>query len=332
MPQDSKIYAVARVRSLEKGLIGQDRMQRIADSSLEEAVRMLQESGYGEMPEATVENCEQMIARELMRTAKIIEEVTPDKAVTDLFLLTTDVHNLKVLIKARLLDTGEEPALMAGGVYDAEKLKAYVQEHDYRDLPKAFAEALAALEKELMSKESPQHVSVALDGAYLAHAADVIAKKPENAAFLREYFNARADFDNVLALMRLRDMKAPREALQDVLLPAGEVSQSAIIAAYEQPFETLLRQVATGKAGAAIAGGLEEAQRTGHTSAIEKARDDHLMRLVKKDKYDMMSLQPVLGYYLAREQEAKCVRLIITAKRNDLGDDVIAERLRELYG
>lgn len=331
MPQASNVFAVGRIRSLEKGLISQDRMNRIAESSLEDAMRLLHESGYGDMPDASAGETEQMITRELAKTAQIINEVTPAKDVTDLFLLKADVHNLKVLIKARLLGSEEEPMLLVGGVYDADRLKAYVAEQQYRDLPGAFSDALGALEKELTIKVDPQHVSIALDRAYHLHARSVIATHKEN-PFLRQYFDALADFDNVLAMLRLREMCASKDTLEDVLLPAGDVAHSTLLAAFDQPYETLSRQVATGKAGSAIAAGLDEAQRTGHTSALEKTRDNHLLALIKKDKYDVMTLQPVLGYYLAREQEAKSIRLIITAKRNGLDESVITERLRELYG
>jgi hypothetical protein len=40
----------------------------------------------------------------------------------------------------------------------------------------------------------------------------------------------------------------------------------------------------------------------------------------------------VVGYYIARDREAKAIRMILTVKRNGLDDGVITERLRELYG
>ena len=39
----------------------------------------------------------------------------------------------------------------------------------------------------------------------------------------------------------------------------------------------------------------------------------------------------LLAYLLGREQEAACIRLIITVKRNGLPDSIITERLRGLY-
>lgn len=333
MPQSSYVYAVARIRAVEKGLIGRDKMHRMAEGTLEEAMRMLSEAGYGEMPDATPADCEAMIVRERDKAARLVQEVSPLPAVTDLFLLQADVHNLKVLIKARLLNSGEKPVLMGGGLYEPEALKSMVADQDYRNLPPAFASALNGLEKELLGKESPQKVSVALDRANLLHAADVLGKeKSAKLDFARSYFAAMADFNNVLALLRLRDMGAPKEALTDVLLPGGDLMASTLTAAFEQPFDAMAKTVARCGAGLAIQAGLDEVQRTGQNGALEKARDNHLIELVRKGKYGMEDLRPILGYLIAREQEAKCIRLIVTAKRNGLPEAVITERLRELYG
>lgn len=330
MPQSSYAFAVARIRALEKGLISKERMGRLAEGSLDDVVRMLNEHGYGDMPEATAAQCDALIARELAKAVLEVREISPEPDVTDLFLLKADIHNIKVLIKARLLEGKEEPYLVEGGIYDKDALAAAVRDHDYRDLPEAIKEELNALEKALQSKVNPQMVSVALDRAYLKQTNAVLQK--HKSAFAEQYFRARADFDNVLALMRIRAMGGHKDMLGDVLLPAGDIAHSTFLDAFEQPFESIMKMLATGKAGTAIAKGLEEVQRTGHNSALEKARDDYLMQLIKKNKYDSMTLAPVLGYYLAREQEAKCVRLIVTAKRNGLSEQTIAERLREVYG
>ena len=71
---------------------------------------------------------------------------------------------------------------------------------------------------------------------------------------------------------------------------------------------------------------------TGSIASLEKARDDYLLSLVKSRRHEVTTIFPIVGYLLARDREAKAVRLILTVKRNGLDDGVIAERLRELYG
>ena len=76
---------------------------------------------------------------------------------------------------------------------------------------------------------------------------------------------------------------------------------------------------------------IEEAVRTGSIGVIEKRRDDVLTELLKQYKWESDTVMPVLGYMLAREREAKNIRLVITLARNNFGEEAIDERLRELY-
>ncbi len=330
MPQSSYEYAVARIRVHEKDLIGTDRMMRMAEGTLDDAMRLLNETGYGDIADATASDVEAMIAAEQQNAARLIDEISPLPAVTDLFLMRADVHNLKVLIKARLMGGTEMPTLSTGGRFNPHELSGMVQSQDYRKLPVSFRGALNALEKDLLGHVEPQMVSIAIDRAYLQHAFRVLKDTPN--AFASDYFTALADFDNVLSMLRVRAMNAGKEELAAVLLPEGDLMHATLLVCLDQPFESLSKLVNKCGAGTAIVRGLEAVQRTGIVSAMEKARDDYLLRFARDGRFGMSDIRPIVGYLLARDREAKAIRLIMTAKRNGLQDSVITERLRELYG
>jgi len=193
-------------------------------------------------------------------------------------------------------------------------------------------------------EEARQAADAVLD-AVSAHAAHLCRDYTETARFAAALLGlaVRVDARDLPALRRAGDTGAAGvefdvlspayyEALGDVLLPGGDLMASTLVAAFEQPFDAMAKTVARCGAGLAIQAGLDEVQRTGHNGALEKARDNYLIDLVRKGKYGMEDLRPILGYLIAREQEAKCIRLIVTAKRNGLEESVITERLRELYG
>jgi len=325
MPQDSAIYGVARIRCHEKDLIGREKLSRMAEGTLEEAMRALHDMGYGSMPDAGPEQAEDMISAELKAAYALVREVTFDQPLTDLFLMKADVNNLKLLLKLRLTGSQEEPALMEGGCYSPETLTRMVQEGSYKELPEEFKAALAALEQGFQSGVDPARISIELDKAYLAHA---LNRGGEAAP----YFRAQADFGNILTMLRIRANGAGAAKLREALLPEGDVPHSRLIQALDAPADGLGKLIATGPARERILKGLEQYLKNGSIAALERERDNYIISLASEGKYRDESMGPVLGYLLAREQEAKCVRLIITAKRNGLAEEVITERLRELYG
>ena len=66
-------------------------------------------------------------------------------------------------------------------------------------------------------------------------------------------------------------------------------------------------------------------------TVFEKACDDYLMGYVKDAKYKTLTPEPVAAYILAKETEAKCVRIIMTCKIQDIDPETIKERVREAY-
>lgn len=325
--QDSTIYAVARIRTLEKGLLSAERIRRMAQGTLDDAMRLLTEAGYGSMPEATADDLDTLIKNELDRMRAVIQEVTPNKALTDVFLMRADVTNLKTLIKLRMMDELDMAAddVSDGGVYDTERLAEMVEEKNYSGLPVQFSDELNALEDRLSIQVSPRDISTTLDRAYYRYA--LTFKNP----FINAYFGASADFTNVLTLLRLRRNGEGAKALEPALLPGGEITLERFQKYFDVPVDLMARSIGGGAAREGVAAALEETIRTGDLSAVSKHRDSYLMRMIKAHKWETESILPVIGYMLAREQEAQAVRIVITLKRNGFSEEDILERLRELY-
>ena len=55
------------------------------------------------------------------------------------------------------------------------------------------------------------------------------------------------------------------------------------------------------------------------------------MECVNKAKYTAFGIDPIIAYYVARDAEIKTVRIVLSAKINNLPADVIRERVRTLY-
>lgn len=327
MPQPSYAYACARLSALNKRLIEPQTILRMADGSASDAMRALSDVRYGNLSDATAADVERMIEQEMADAMQEVRELSPAPAITDLFLLRADVQNLKVLLKARLLNQSDT-AFAPGGLFDRETLTAMVRDRQYGALPDTIRDALIALEKRLELHAEPQTISIALDRAYLKHA---LQQSKKNAVF-SQYFKAEADFDNVLTFLRLRAMGSSIESLDEVILPEGGVRYADLYNAYELSFDSLNRVLKESVCPEALLSGLNAMQRTGNIAEVEKARDNYLVSLLSAHKYECETIYPIVGYYLAKEREGRAVRLIVTGKRNGIPDSVIRERLVKLYG
>ena len=66
-------------------------------------------------------------------------------------------------------------------------------------------------------------------------------------------------------------------------------------------------------------------------SAFERWCDNRIIQTISPQKYKAFGIGPVVAYVIARQNEIKTVRIILSGKQNGLSDDSIRERVREMY-
>ena len=66
-------------------------------------------------------------------------------------------------------------------------------------------------------------------------------------------------------------------------------------------------------------------------AAFDRWCDNRMMKLIKPQKYNAFTISPLAAYVLAKENEIKSVRIILSGKVNQLPDEKVKERLRDSY-
>ena len=142
MPQASYEYAVGRISQLSTKMLDAAKLRRIYEAgSFQEALALLLETGYGgnlSPEQLATEEIDYVIREQLQISRRIVWEVTPAPELTSLFLLEVDGHNLKTLLKARLLGVEAPDVLIDGGSFPLEQLKECVATSNYEPLPKVY--------------------------------------------------------------------------------------------------------------------------------------------------------------------------------------------------
>ncbi len=102
MPQDSVPYAISRTRVLEGRLITKEHLTRLVESTcVSDAVRTLHEYGYG--GNAQDMDAQKLVERELQQAYDYVRSVTPNEYATGVLLLKGDCHNIKSILKTKML-------------------------------------------------------------------------------------------------------------------------------------------------------------------------------------------------------------------------------------
>lgn len=307
-------YAVAKIRAVEGRLLDRARLYRMAEAgSFEECLKLLQEAGYP----AAEGGYEEMLRVQLTDTYAFLRGISPVKDTFDIFLIRSDYHNIKVLLKAEFLGKTYDHLLLETGRYAAARIKKAVAERSFSGLPdrmrEAVTDALAAYDK----SGDPQESDLILDRAAYQEMAELAQQS--GSKYVCDIVAAMTDLANLRIFMRVKEMGRGYDFLSRALLPGGTLAPSAYLREVNLPLAEL------------IAGTRYDKLDTQSITALEKAADNFLMESIKSAKYVAFGIEPLIAYLLAKENEIRQVRIILTGKKNGIPADTIKERLREAY-
>ena len=163
------LFISTYLHSRERNLLTAARMERMIEApTAEEAVKVLQEIGYGEIPSVTEQALSEALAREQEKLFADLYRFVPDKAVVDVFKVKYDYHNLKALLKARAMGVDSGRLLLDAGRVPAEEMRRAVAEGNYGSLPQALSQAAEEAGEVLSTTGDPQLSDFVLDRAYYA--------------------------------------------------------------------------------------------------------------------------------------------------------------------
>ncbi|MEG1158846.1 MAG: V-type ATPase subunit, partial [Acidaminococcaceae bacterium] len=139
MPQASYEYAVGRVSALSSRMLDAAQLRRISEAAdVNEALILLLETGYGGNLSADQINNQEIdyvIRAQLQMSRKMIWELTPAPELTGLFLMEVDAHNIKTLLKARLLEIDAPDVLIEGGTMPVDIIRESINSRSYERMP-----------------------------------------------------------------------------------------------------------------------------------------------------------------------------------------------------
>ena len=326
-------YSSAVISARQQSLLTRDVILSAgASETADSAMMSLKEKGYAK-GSTELENpyeFESIIEHELAQTFQFLRKASPDEPLIALFLLKYDYLNVKVLLKLNLLGVEfSEKNMTRYGTIPFERLKESISDQYYGRLPEEMAQAMRWLDRTFSMHEDATLIGLKMDQAYAKHAARLL--KAIKVTVVQEYFAAYFDFTNIIAVLRLRNAGYTSDILEDVLLDGGRFIRSDLIKLFEDKSDGAFQYFLRFGYEKYLSGAFEAYMNGEGLFAVEKARDDYLLRLLKKDRYDVFAPSKALGYLIAKEREAAAVRLLMVSVLNHISTDELDRRLKDLY-
>ncbi len=317
------IYAVACIRAKEKTLLTDADVQTMVGMKSEkEVLSYLTEKGWGDG--SVDSDMETVLSNEEEKQMKLLNTLGVDKKIIDTLFIQELYHNLKAAIKEVCTGIEDGQAFYEHELYGKTQLMSIIRDKEFEKLPEDMQQVAEKALDLMLTTRDGQRLDVMIDRACLDAIEKVAATTKDK--FLADYAETKVVIADIKIAVRAADTKRPLQMIEDALAPN--------------------RKFDVKKLAAAAAVGREEVygflERTDYRSAVEALKDsfsafekwcdDFIMSTLMNQKTNIQSSGPIVAFFLAKQNEIRTARIIMTAKANGFSDEVISERVRKMYG
>ena len=146
---------VALIRVWESKLLGKSQYERLIEAdSFEETLKLLQETSYGSFLEGS--DFEAALNSAARNMYEDLSKAVPYEILVDFMRVKYDYHNIKVLVKGKLLEKDFSNILIPNGIVEAVELKNSVN----NDEPKIFGQTKEGETKEENPKALDEYMEL----------------------------------------------------------------------------------------------------------------------------------------------------------------------------
>ena len=315
-------YAVARIRALEVSLFSNSGIdQLMACQTYEQCLQLLSEKGWGDTE--TGLNAEAMLSREEEKIWEIVKELHIPMETFNVLSYPKLFHNLKAAIKEVCTEEKNRHIFYDDVSIPGEEMLAIVKEKEFDRLPKEMQEAAGEAYESLLHTRDGQMCDVIIDRAAL----EAIKKAGREAkdAIIKDYAESTVAVADIKIAVRSAKTAKSLDFMNRAMaecdsLSVGQLSKAALGGM------DAVREYLQGTEYTEGADALAESP-----SAFERWCDNRIIQTISPQKYKAFGIGPVVAYVIARQNEIKTVRIILSGKQNGLSDESIRERVREMY-
>lgn len=323
-------YANGTVAVLSNKLFTLDKYNRLAESATtSDALKVLYESQYGRG--SVVDNpndFENILQAELHDVVETFRQLSVDSHALNYFTAKYDYLNAKALAKCKYARTNGVPYCFACSKIPPEAMQALINKDDYTQFSVFMAEALRSIDSLYVDGVlTPQQSDMLLDIAMFKEMR--MDAKKSSFAPLRQYFSYEADATNILTMFRAKKNNLTQSQFAEIIIEGGSIAKEQFLALFIKDTEVILRDFMFTEHYKLVQY-VAECYGSRELSLAEQYVNKSKQTYITKN-VDLLSMQPLLQYYINKTTEIDKIRYIVICIKNGVASETIKERLKQLY-
>ena len=315
-------YAVSRIHARELDLLSSsDLEQLLICPDFETALKYLTEKGYG--IKDNYRSFEELEKDETEKMWELINELIPDKTPFETLLRQIDFHNLKAAIKSVFTAEEAEGYFFFFFIVEPQVILNAVKIKNYSELPEFLSETAVEATEKFAETGDGQECDIYIDRRCL----ETILSEgtASDISIIKDYAELFVALSDIKIAARGALTKKSKGFMQRALAECETLDVDTLAAAAGKSINDVykyLEHTSYKEAAEKLSVSMSE---------FEKWTDNKIMDLIKSQKSNPFTVAPIFSYILAKQNELKAVQIILSGKKNNLPDELIRERIRDLY-
>ena len=300
-------YANGIISVIENKVLDRNKLYVLSKYEKKEFIKVLLAMNYG----GSGETLEDLIASENNRVKDLLKEISPKKEDTNLFYLVNDAQNIKILYKIKVYNLDKYDLLSENGTMDLEILSQAIIDNNFTNAPKRLTELVTKINSHLTDDINPKNLSSLIDNSIYSYAI-----KATNNHILKKYLTYRIDFNNVISMLRSKNLNWNKSEYFKMFLDNGSISKNVLENVYEASKEELIKCLEVfydGKISKVL-------KKITSIDECQLEFERLMLELMKEYKNEPLNIGPVIYYYLLKQAEAQNIRILYSLDKVDIKD------------
>ena len=318
-------FASAQVRVLESVMLSYGALVDMANApDFEQVVDMLASTEYS--PGQGNKSFDEMALLLITRRTEVrdlFKELIDNKAVVGLLQAREDFANMRLALRRKLTEKPLGTDYSNDGTIPAEQFEQIFEEENYSPLPMHMQQAVESAVLAYYQNKEIRDIDFALDKAQAERRTE--QAKSFGCVFSLGLFRTRIDLNNIRTMLRLKFTDAEN---RNVFLPCGYIEIDRFKHAVDIGYEAIAQLFYATPYYEIVEAGISYLVANNSFIGLEQKCQSHITGFLKSAFIQITAgQQTVIAYLLLKENEIRNVRLILTAKKNNLDTKLILDRL-----
>ncbi|MFA5240220.1 MAG: V-type ATPase subunit [Phycisphaerae bacterium] len=316
-------YETAHVRALETVMLPRSVFVDMANAAdFEQAADHLRSSEYAAGAGTSISELERVLLASRSEVRKQFAGWMHSDSMVTLFKSRDDFANLRLAVRRAVTKKPIGADYSGDGNFPPEQFTEVFESEKYEMLSGYMAEAAERAILLYYNDKDIRAIDYAIDAAQtefnLATASEL------GSEFLLGLVRIQADLANIRTMLRLTITKAQQ---QNVFLTGGYVGRDQLIRGLDTSGDGLAALFFATPYFEIVQAGAAYAAAEKSFLKLEQQCDEYLNGYLGTAMAITAGVQPLIAYLLAKENEIRMVRLVLTAKKNHLNPKLILDRI-----